>query len=453
MSSAGGFFRPGISVLAFCGNAAPDAWLRAALPRFEQVCLMGSTPPKQDSPKIKFVWCAETEPSPRARVRLAGLADHEWTLDLALDEHLTDADVARLRAALPHVGGNCVALQHADTKQWAVRLWRTAWNLASNGAGDVGAAGPSLNRPRHMIRLDGIQPKYRASAAAGKDAARLPTSTWPVPTKGSGPVIVTGVHRSGTSLTARLVSLLGVAWGDDLLGAHTSNPKGHWEDRTALRLNQLMLQQSTAVSSPWEWTQCVSVAPEALAAPMHEHLAQFVAQKQKLGRWGFKDPRTSLTLRAWLRHMPNAQVVVCARSPHAVAASLRKRDQMPSIDGLRLWLQYNQILRDNLELVGRSGLVVDYDRMLAHPRPEIHRLATFLGVEERLDADFWAAVEAFLDPSLRHHDSPSGPRQDADSELASAANAGELDAVARMAAALSQAATAAPTAQATGDVA
>jgi hypothetical protein len=43
-------------------------------------------------------------------------------------------------------------------------------------------------------------------------------------------LIVTGMHRSGTSLTAAFLQAIGVDLGDKLLQGNYGNPKGYFED-------------------------------------------------------------------------------------------------------------------------------------------------------------------------------------------------------------------------------
>src|SRR6516162_4141212 len=52
-------------------------------------------------------------------------------------------------------------------------------------------------------------------------------------------VCVLGMHRSGTSLVARLMNLLGIDLGaeEHLLGPQPDNPKGFWEYEPILDLN------------------------------------------------------------------------------------------------------------------------------------------------------------------------------------------------------------------------
>ena len=51
-------------------------------------------------------------------------------------------------------------------------------------------------------------------------------------------LIVLGMHRSGTSLVARMLNLMGVYFGPEGIGtnANEENPKGFWERRMALAL-------------------------------------------------------------------------------------------------------------------------------------------------------------------------------------------------------------------------
>ena len=62
-------------------------------------------------------------------------------------------------------------------------------------------------------------------------------------------VFVLGMHRSGTSLLARLLNLLGCKLPKDLLGANESNPSGHWESLKAIEINDALLR---ALGRRWD---------------------------------------------------------------------------------------------------------------------------------------------------------------------------------------------------------
>jgi hypothetical protein len=61
-------------------------------------------------------------------------------------------------------------------------------------------------------------------------------------------VVILGMHRSGTSLVTRLVSLLGLALcrEDDLLAGRKANPRGHWESNSMLAFNDRLLEELDA---------------------------------------------------------------------------------------------------------------------------------------------------------------------------------------------------------------
>src|SRR4051812_19396084 len=61
---------------------------------------------------------------------------------------------------------------------------------------------------------------------------------------GSGDAIcITGMHRSGTSLAARAMDLLGVSLGeqDQLLAPGGDNPAGYWENRFLQEFDDALL--------------------------------------------------------------------------------------------------------------------------------------------------------------------------------------------------------------------
>src|SRR5207237_264153 len=82
--------------------------------------------------------------------------------------------------------------------------------------------------------------------------------------------------------------------------------------------------------------------------------------------WGWKDPRTSLTIPLWLELVPDLRVVVCLRNPLDVALSLRKRGMFSYSSSLLLWLEYNERLLDGVP--AKQLLVTDYDTYFPEPK-------------------------------------------------------------------------------------
>jgi hypothetical protein len=76
------------------------------------------------------------------------------------------------------------------------------------------------------------------------------------------PLVVLGMHRSGTSAITRTVNLLGVPLGasDDLMPANEGNPTGYWESRALVDLNDEILacfggswSAPPILEAGWEW--------------------------------------------------------------------------------------------------------------------------------------------------------------------------------------------------------
>ena len=114
--------------------------------------------------------------------------------------------------------------------------------------------------------------------------------------------------------------------------------------------------------------------------------------------WGWKDPRSCLTLPFWRDLRPDLKVIVCLRNPFEVAVSLRRRSGTSYTFGIRLWSLYNQRLLDGVDPA--SALVVHYASVLADPEREIRRMLDFLDITASVDT-IALASEAARD-QLRH---------------------------------------------------
>ena len=77
---------------------------------------------------------------------------------------------------------------------------------------------------------------------------------------------------------------------------------------------------------------------------------EYLVEKQNIqySNWGWKDPRTCLTLDHWLdillknNNKEDIKIIFTIREPLAVANSLKKRDNLDIYSGLKLWEVYNR---------------------------------------------------------------------------------------------------------------
>lgn len=153
--------------------------------------------------------------------------------------------------------------------------------------------------------------------------------------------IVLGMHRSATSLVAKGLAQAGINMGEHLLGAHPSNPYGHWEDVEFISINDRILQiAGGSWDNPPEPDKILGAG-----VVLSGELSEMMARKNQPGlHWGWKDPRTTLTARCFMPYLQEPHFITCFRNPLQVARSLNARDGMPVEQGVKLAGTYNQRL-------------------------------------------------------------------------------------------------------------
>jgi hypothetical protein len=217
-------------------------------------------------------------------------------------------------------------------------------------------------------------------------------------------VCVLGMHRSGTSLITRMLNFLGVDLGPEehLLEPAECNPKGFWEHQGFVAINDAVLEQlgghwdePPRCSSGWERLPKLNALKTRARSLIQKEFA--TAQQ-----WGWKDPRTCLTLPFWQDLLPSMHYVLCGREPGSVALSLERRDGFTLERGLSLWLEHTyQALKCT---AGAPRLVVLYEDAMHDCTSELRRLASFLGKKELAeDREVQRAVAKFVDSDLQHH--------------------------------------------------
>jgi hypothetical protein len=151
------------------------------------------------------------------------------------------------------------------------------------------------------------------------------------------PVIIIGAHRSGTTATARALELLGLQLGQKL--------DSHRESKAVQRLHETGLNRYgaswhhpqpfiDAMTSTDAEQECVSYLRSAAEERFGEIFGYRSTlsgwwQRRQLARgkpWGWKEPRTTLFARQWLRIFPEMRIVHLVRHPLAVALSIRQRE-------------------------------------------------------------------------------------------------------------------------------
>jgi O-antigen biosynthesis protein len=190
-------------------------------------------------------------------------------------------------------------------------------------------------------------------------------------------IFVLGMHRSGTSAVARILSLAGAYLGEpkELLPSHPrDNPTGYWE-----RIDLVVEHDKFLAESGFSWDRIANYEWNDIDDESRATLRVIlrdVEKKLQSGQrpWLVKDPRLCLLLPVWLELAPDAACVIVVRDPREIAASLREshRGVYTSHFLLALWERYLRSMLRSLE--GRSVLFVSYEAILANPVTESHRL-------------------------------------------------------------------------------
>jgi len=232
------------------------------------------------------------------------------------------------------------------------------------------------------------------------------------------------MHRSGTSLAARLLERGG------LLIGRRKDPNN--EAHLFLDINRWLLTQAGAT---WDQPEpAAQLAEHPVARQLAERQVRFMLRSPKAAGfmglrrwlkdrtpenltvpWGWKDPRNTFTLGLWLRLMPDAKVIHVHRHGVDVAASLKARADehlarmqrlvprlrwlfvcSPTafglgntmrcatlVGGLQLWGQYMRQAKGWMDRLGERGLTVCYEDLLTDPLTHLDRMFQFAGIKEQ----------------------------------------------------------------------
>ena len=223
------------------------------------------------------------------------------------------------------------------------------------------------------------------------------------------PIVVAGMHRSGTSLVASWIAAAGIGVGERLLPADAANPRGYFEDLDVVELNGRTLRAAVPADEPghpdWGWTESERWDPAALAAHLPAARA-LAARRQARGiPWGFKDPRTAVLLDSWDEALTGsgtwlgARYFLVYRFPWEVADSMQRLGAAVFLDhpeyAYRIWAFYNRRLLDFRRRHRDRTLLVSADALVRAPG----RLSPLLA--ERFGLDLPAsAAEPLVDRGL-----------------------------------------------------
>ena len=216
-------------------------------------------------------------------------------------------------------------------------------------------------------------------------------------------IVVLGMHRSGTSALARVVTLLGAAGPAHLLEPRVDNPTGFWESLPIANTNNVLLTAGGA--TPFD---CLTFAAGSIDGTTLVDILESVLQMEfgDADLFMMKDPRLCLTLSSWLPTFASMRIRLSAllvlRNPVEVAHSLLLREALTAEVSALHWLRYN--LDAERQTRGFSRSILFYDQLLRDWRHCMERAGREADVAWPNSSDTIAAqVDRFLRADLRHH--------------------------------------------------
>jgi hypothetical protein len=185
-------------------------------------------------------------------------------------------------------------------------------------------------------------------------------------------ICLTGMHRSGTSLTASWLADCGLPIHDGhLIGAGHGNTRGHHEDGDFVYLQAEAVDALEPEARGW---QVFHQEPMRLPPAQLQRARQIIqARDGKYPVWGWKDPRSVLFLDQWAELIPDLRVLFIWRKSAPVVASLCRRARYTTNPTMkvapaaasRLWRSYSRrILRWRLDHPDQT-ILASFDDVLA----------------------------------------------------------------------------------------
>ena len=234
----------------------------------------------------------------------------------------------------------------------------------------------------------------------------------------ASPLVVIGMHRSGTRLLVEILDKLGVFMGADR--------QADSESVAFMLINERILHQCGAfwsepmsahfmLAEPDAAEKLAASAREALAAQLEKYTGpsgwHLKASPKEWPAFGWKDPRNTFTLPVWKQVFPNLRTIHIVRHGVDVAASLARRhaealraatgESVPSAltvirdhalgvlssrrgwtlaEALTMWEQYVEKARQESAALGERALEVRYEDLLTQPERMIPAVAKFCRV-------------------------------------------------------------------------
>jgi len=221
----------------------------------------------------------------------------------------------------------------------------------------------------------------------------------------SEPILVLGMHRSGTSAVAGVLSKLGGRAPKNLMPAAPWNERGFFESTPMMALNDELL--ASAGSSWDDWRRFTLSWFDSGEAVAFRRRAKDLFESEFEGSSlpVLKDPRICRFAPFWLQLLKETgrkpRVVIPIRSPLEVAQSLHEIFKMPLEKGLLLWLRH--VLDAEADSRNEPRSIFSWDQFLSDWRSTVEKIGVQANIAwPRLSDRVGLEIERFLGRELVH---------------------------------------------------
>jgi hypothetical protein len=190
-------------------------------------------------------------------------------------------------------------------------------------------------------------------------------------------IILTGMHRSGTSMFARYMHESGICMGENFYIDTTANRYGHYEDMDFLNLQRKELSRHFKGE---DWLVYSSFSLSDDFVEQAQLLFDQKAERNSGNPWGWKDPRTTLFLDFWQQTAPDTRFIFMVRHPDEVLNSLcrllkTRWSQKEKSKYLQAYTHYNTaLLNFARENRSRNMAFVSFTHLLDNPEKVLEKV-------------------------------------------------------------------------------
>lgn len=213
-------------------------------------------------------------------------------------------------------------------------------------------------------------------------------------------IVVLGMHRSGTSAIAGFLASSGVFFGNNLLEPQEDNPKGFFENKSILQINENILK---ILGSKWDdvndlpndWHKREEISIFKI------NIKEIIKNDLNKDVFGLKDPRVSILLPLYLEVFSEMEVeplfLIIKRKKIEIFKSLEKRNDFSYQKTISLSNKYEKSIK--LYTKNYTKYYVFFDDIVNDLDSFVYNFQKIFGIN--LNVDFYA--KSFIEKDLKHY--------------------------------------------------